>query len=171
MNIKRKNLLKEIGYNKSLIEISVKEWVKISKNIKLSEEFIIEFELYLIWDHVTLYQELTERVISECKDLIEWDILCERKVLSEEFIEKNSNELTWGMISGYQKMSDEFLIKHKDKINWIWYFTDRQASYEITKKFITKTNSRSTDHFNSSGLTQIQKNEINKMLELKHMFN
>jgi hypothetical protein len=170
MNIKRENLLKEIGYNKSLNEITEKQWDDISKNIELSEDFIIEFELYINWDHVTLCQELTERVISECEYLIDWDILCERKVLSEEFIEKHSDNLTWEMISAYQNLSDEFLIKHKEKINWIWYFTDKQASYEITKKFITKTHSRSTDHFNSSGLTQIQKNEINKLLNLKYMF-
>jgi hypothetical protein len=127
--------------------------------------------MFLYWEHITLYQELSDRVISECKHLIDWDIFSERKVLSEEFIDKYEDNLTWELISVYQKMSDEFLIKHKEKINWIWYFTDIKASYEITKKFITKTHSRSTDHFNSSGLTQIQKNEINKLLSLKHMFN
>ena len=170
MEQKRENLLKEVGINIPLENMTEKAWMRISKYEDLTEEFIIEFKMFLFWSNITLYSKLTNKILLECQHFIDWDILSESKDLSEEFIEEYADKLTWQLLSVFQKMSDEFLIKHKDKMIWVWYFKHQVASYPIVKKFITRTHFENVDQFNATGLTEIQKIEIDRLLKLKYMF-
>jgi hypothetical protein len=48
MNIKRENLLKEIGYNKSLDKASEMNWIYISKIINFQKSSLLNLECFYI---------------------------------------------------------------------------------------------------------------------------
>lgn len=69
-------------------------WNSISRNMKLTEEFMDIFKYYLNWDYVSVYQ-----------------------TLSEEFIEKHTTRVNWKSITQYQTMSLKFVKKHILKLD------------------------------------------------------
>jgi hypothetical protein len=80
------------------------------------------------------------------------------------------NELVWTDIASYQNLSDKFIIEFKDKIYWKFYFEDRNASFDIIKKFIFKTDFEDIEEFNIDHLNVSQIQEIEKLLKLKQIF-
>ena len=68
--------------------IKKEQWVDISAEQKLSEDFIREFKDYVSWFCISINQKLSEDFIREFKDYVDWGrILCHQS-LSEDFIKE-----------------------------------------------------------------------------------
>ena len=103
-------LNKELGTNyASLDKVN---WINVTRNIQLSEEFIREFQNKVNWKIISPYQNLSEDFIREFKDKVNWDY-----------------------ISKYQKLSPEFIKEFDlniDKNNWL-YKTTKFKKRQIVK--------------------------------------
>ena len=64
-------------------------WIAISCNQTLSEEFIREFQDKVNWYHISWKQKLSEDFIREFKDKVCWYHVSRGQKLSKEFIIKN----------------------------------------------------------------------------------
>jgi hypothetical protein len=67
-------------------------------------------------------------------------------------------------------MSEEFVEEFKEKIYWVSHFEEVCVDYAIIKKYIFRTDFKSTDEFKTSHLNKKQKHDIDKLLKLKHLF-
>ena len=95
------------------------------------------------------------------------------KLLFEIGIIKDENELKfqdWFEITGHAELSDAFLIEFQDYIFWTHYFNEKSVKYSIIKSFILKTNISNLSHFKTDHLTNNQKEDIRKLLDLKYLF-
>jgi hypothetical protein len=167
---KRQNLLKEIGVERLENELSISEWERISKSGKLLEGFIREFQEKLHWDTLSIYQKMSENFIREFIHKIDWFFISEYQQLSESFIREYSDKVDWYSISETHIFSDGFMEEFKENISWKKYFKENYVNYSIIKKYIFRTDIKSTEQFKSYHLSEAQKCEINKLLKLKHMF-
>ena len=68
-------------------------WNNISKNSKLTEEFIKEFKDKLNWNKISQYQKLSEKFIEEMKDYVVWSKIARYQTLSEGFKKEYKNKL------------------------------------------------------------------------------
>ena len=170
MNDYRQHLLKQIGITKSVSEIRLLEWCRISEHNVLSEEFIREFQGKLSWGAISEFQKLSEGFIREYKDKMFWYNVSKHQKLSEDFIREFQPTIRWVAVSEFQNLTDDFIIEFQDKILWDIYFQSQKASFNIMKKFLLKSNMKELVHFKSSHLTVEQKQAIEKMLKLKYMF-
>src|SRR5574344_2076628 len=93
------------------------DWYYISKNQKLSEEFIDKYNDKVYWGYISQYQKLSEEFIEKHYDKVYWCYISIYQTLSEEFIEKHKHKVDWGYISQFQKLSESFIEKHIDKVN------------------------------------------------------
>ena len=101
---------------------------------------------------------------------INWGTISRYAILSEEFIREFQNEVDWIWISRLQLLSDEFLLEFKDKIDWHQYFYNDNVSYLMTKKFLIRTGHKDLSYSSFSRLSKTQKQEIQKILDVKYMF-
>ena len=67
-------------------------------------------------------------------------------------------------------MSENFIIEFESKIEWEMYFYFQEASLQILKRFIFKTGFKETGNFKMNHLTETEKKELEKLLNLKYMF-
>ena len=118
-------LNEELGTNyESLDKVN---WEYISKNQKLSEDFIREFQDKVDWYYISRYQKLSEDFIREFQDRVDWEYISQYQKLSEDFIRKFPNNVKWYNISRYQKLSEDFINECKLKINkdnWLYKSTE-----------------------------------------------
>ena len=170
MNGKKRSLLKYIGIEKPVNEITSDEWNTISFADNLSEEFIREFKNEVFWDYISKHQNLSENFIIEFEGYVFWDYICKYQKLSEGFIREHQDKVDWDNISCYQKLPDDFLLEFNKMINWHCYFSTQVASYLIMRKFILKSYCDNIEHINNSKLNNAQKQEIDKLLSLKYIF-
>jgi hypothetical protein len=147
-------------------------WYLISKNQKLSEDFIREFEDFVDWDYISMHQKLSEDFIREFQHMLSWYAISSYQMISENFIREFHNEVNWFYISSNSNfvLSEKFLLDFKNKINWTFYFKYQAASFHIFKKFITKTEFTNIDQILISHLNNIQKEEIQKLIQFKNIF-
>ena len=89
---------------------------------------------------------------------------------NDEFIHEFFDKLDWSMISKVHKLSDELILKYNHLIEWDHYFLNNAVELPIIKKFITKTTFRYTHDFETSHLTSLQKQDIQRLLDFKYMF-
>ena len=118
---------KELNTNyASLDEV---DWYGISKDKKLSESFIREFQDEVDWYCISLYQKLSENFIREFKDKVDWIYISRYQKLSEYFIREFQNEVNWDCISYYQKLSDDFIDEFQDYLKDVkeesWLYKDK----------------------------------------------
>ena len=146
MNDYRQKLLAEKNIVIPENEITPKEWSSISKS-RLTEDFIREFQNQVDWVYISSYQRL-----------------------SEDFIREFEHKVDWVRISIHQILSDEFILEFRDSMDWDRYLFYQEASFSIIKKFIFKTEYAHIDKIKHSHLSDVQKQEIEKMLALKYMF-
>jgi hypothetical protein len=107
-------------------------WVCISMDQKLSEEFIGKYQDKVCWQYISAYQKLSEDFIEKHADKINWKHISAYQKLSEEFIDKYQDKVNWGCISGYQKLSKSFRKKHNVKIpynDWLYTSTEDKINY------------------------------------------
>ena len=139
----KKNVIKEIKkiiasrkLNCTVNEFENKaNWIHVSTDEKLSEDFIREFKDKVIWHYISWYQKLSEDFIKEFKDKVIWEsISCDQK-LSENFIREFKDYVNWDSISFYQKLSEDFIREFKNKIDWISISCEQNLSEDFIRKF------------------------------------
>lgn len=105
-------------FNTNFSSLEDVDWVYISKNNKLSESFMREFQDDIDWFWVSIKQTLSEDFIREFQDEVDWYSISEYQKLSEDFIREFKDEVDWYCISQKQTLSKEFLREFKDMIAW-----------------------------------------------------
>jgi hypothetical protein len=95
-------------------------WYKICK-IKnlLSEEYIIEFKLYIIWSDICKYQKLSIIFMHQYNQHLDFDKICQYQHLTEMFIDTYKNKINWEKIYKYQmnNLSDYFILINFNKFS------------------------------------------------------
>ena len=77
-------LNKELGTDyKSLDKV---DWRMVSKNHKLSEDFIREFQDKVAWTSISRKQKLSESFIREFENKVAWEYILKHQKVSEDFI-------------------------------------------------------------------------------------
>lgn len=108
------------------------DWKIISKDYKLSEDFMREFKNKLDWYNLSIYQSFSESFIEEFKRRVNWDFISIHQKLSEEFILKYKKKLNLKLVSGSQVLSEDFIKKFKYQVDW-----ERISAYQsLSEKFI-----------------------------------
>jgi hypothetical protein len=171
MSIYRQKLLKEINITKRAENLSKCEWIDISRNKGLTEEFIREFQDEVSWIDISTLT-ISLEFIREFQEQVKWYNICQCQVLTEDFIREFQDRVFWDYISTNQKVSDEFLLEFNNKIHWNWYFKVRKISFWLIKKLIFKGKLKKIDYneLNIKHLTENQKMDIYKMLTMKQIF-
>jgi len=110
-----------------------RNWFYICQQCILSESFIREFENYVDWSDITLFQKLSEEFIIEFldKDKFDWCNVCVYQRLSEDFIRKFQDKVNWYCISQYQSLSKEFVAEFVNKISFEAILANNKISKEI----------------------------------------
>jgi hypothetical protein len=188
----RKLLLKQHNIIKKEEDISQYDWLMISETISLSEELIIEFKKEVNWPRISAYQTLSEEFIRLYSDLIIWEQLSKNHTLSESLIRGNIHKINWREVSNNHCISEEFIRDFQDKVFWPFIskrnsysidflnefhqkidwnvFFQFQDNFSIMKKFIVNTTFKSVDEFYTVHLSTSQKNDLQKILNMKNLF-
>jgi hypothetical protein len=101
----------------------------------------------------------------------QWFLTSRYTPLTEEFIREFADKLDWAEISRKYEFCDNFLIEFKNHILWDTFLIYRPVGFSILKEVILKTKFRSIDLIFPGPTTDEQKKEIQKILDLKYMFN
>jgi hypothetical protein len=99
-----------------------------------------------------------------------WSTISAHPNLSEEFIREFSDKLDWMVLSQKQKFTDEFILEFKHLVDLEFCFIFNKVRFSIIKKYIPKTTFRCIYDFNSSHLSDIQKKEIQRLIDFKKLF-
>ena len=114
------------------------QWVDISVEQKLSEDFIREFKDKVDWEWISRNQKLLESFIREFKDYVDWEWISENQKLSKSFIREFQNEVCWEWISESQKLSESFIREFQDKVDWYWVSINQKLSESFIREFQDK---------------------------------
>lgn len=110
-------------------------WVYVSKNKKLSENFIRKHSEHVSWPFICKYQKLTTNFITKFSDKVVWRKISRYQNLSEEFITKFSDKVVWRKISRYQNLSEECIRKFSDKVVWKHITVYQKLSQDFIREF------------------------------------
>jgi hypothetical protein len=99
-----------------------------------------------------------------------WPFISKVPNLGELFIREFANKLDWNNVSSIQSFSNDFLLEFGSSIVWDNYFLYNSVDYLIIKKFLPKTKFHLLNDFESSHLTDVQKQEIQRLLNVKNLF-
>ena len=109
MNEYRQKLLKEIGIKISESNLSYEDWLIISSNGKLSEEFMREFKQKIHWRVTYIHQTISDDFLIELQDTMNWSyyfILAKPSfTIAKKFITKTN-----------PRYFDSFNLSHFDDI-------------------------------------------------------
>ena len=100
----------------------------------------------------------------------DWFNLSFNGKLSTKFIYEFEEDLSWYHISMNNNVTEDVLREFNDRINWYCYFEECESSFSIIKSYITKTKFRTIDDFFTAHLSILQKQEIQRVLDLKYLF-
>ena len=134
----------EISSNPNLTEEFIEkhagevDWKCISEYQKLSEEFIERHADEVNWARISRYQKLSKEFIERHADEVDWIWISECQKLSEKFIERHAYEVDWECISEYQKLSEEFIEKHARIVDWYWISMYQKLSEEFIERHADK---------------------------------
>lgn len=95
------------------------DWVAISNQENLSEDFIREHKDKVNWHSISLQKGLSEAFIEEHMELLDWRLVSMSQTLSESFIIKHKKHVQWETISYYQQLSEPFIIKHFKELDFL----------------------------------------------------
>ena len=123
--------IRKLAHNKDICL----DWSSISKNQRLSNDFIYEFRNNVDWDMISRHQELSETYIRVFKDRVNWYLVSRYQTLSENFILEFSDRVNWEMITRYQSLSEDCILNNYRKVVWYWIIND---SNKYSKEFIEK---------------------------------
>jgi hypothetical protein len=100
-----KNAMTEEEVRRKIKDIEYINWIEVSTNVKLSEDFIKEYARNVWWIYISKYQALSEELIREYTDKVWWTYISEHQTLSNEFILKHIDVL------------DPYLLLENNKLN------------------------------------------------------
>ena len=121
--------------NRHLISLDEINWIIVSRNIQLSEEFIREFQDKIDWYYISEYQKLSEDFIRKFQDKVDWGYISICQKLSENFIREFQNKVNWDFISQYQKLSKDFIREFQNKVNWDNISKYQKLSEDFIREF------------------------------------
>ena len=117
-------------------------WASISAYGRLSEEFIREFEDYILKGHLIKCQDLSEELLEyllvKYDSFIDWDDVPYYQKMSERLIERFQSKMNWIYVSTYQKLSKEFILKHQNKICWGCVIENQNLPADFILEFAPK---------------------------------
>ena len=122
------------------------------------------------WDIVSEYQSFSIDFTLDFKEKIDWFSFSLNENITEEIIQKFTDYVEWEEVSKRQNLTNLFVTENKDKVHWNRYFVYQKADFEMYKKFITKTTYKKVEEFKNAHLSRLQKQEIQKILDLKYLF-
>jgi hypothetical protein len=73
------------------------DWKCISKDQKLSEDFIREFQHKVDWKYISRWQTLSEKFIREFQHKVDWKYLPKYQKLSKKFIREFQRKICQGI--------------------------------------------------------------------------
>ncbi|MBW3020320.1 hypothetical protein KY334_03410 [Candidatus Woesearchaeota archaeon] len=114
------------------------DWNDLSRDYKLLEDFIIEFQYLVNWKCISISQKLSEDFIKKFAYYVDWDYISKYQVLSENFIREYKNKLNWYCILIYQKLSEEFFLEFESKLLDKDYFKEccRNKNFNNIKHYL-----------------------------------
>jgi hypothetical protein len=169
MNKNEAIFIERLKVKKTISEMDRMDWLEVSKNKVLSEDFIREFQDKVDWGMISIHSKLSEDFIREFSEKVEWFYISFHSILSENFIREFQNKVYWSFISRHH-LSDDFVEEFKDRVDWKIYFEENRTSFDIIKKFIFKTDLENTKDFETAHLNNTQIQEIEKLFKLKKIF-
>jgi hypothetical protein len=92
------------------------DWYNLDVNIKLTEDFLRQYNKDIHWGWVSSRQVLSEEFLHEFKDNIDWDIAMVYQTVSEQFIIDHKEYLNRYHVSKFQVLSNEFILNN---IDWL----------------------------------------------------
>lgn len=99
-----------------------------------------------------------------------WSRISSHRKMNDEFIREFADNLNWGDICSTKRLSDEILLEFGERIPWNIYLRHFSVPFNILKKFITKSSIRSLDYVATYTLSDLEKEEIQRVLDFKYMF-
>lgn len=94
-------------------------WIDISNNEQISEDFVREHADKLHWRYLSINTSVSESLLKEMEHRIsDWGFLSSYRTLSEDFIHHYKDKLNWHGISGSQPLSFSFIKEHISYINF-----------------------------------------------------
>jgi hypothetical protein len=130
----------EDSIRKAQDQLTEDDWKNISKNQKLSEDFIREFQDKVNWNMISIYQKLSEDFIREFQDKVNWYFISQNQKLSEKFIREFQDKISWTNIFCNQKLSEDFIREFQDKVNWYHISCNQTLSENFIREFQDKVN-------------------------------
>jgi hypothetical protein len=115
-------------------------WLWISINQTLSEDFIREFRDRVNWLWISRKQNLSEDFIREFQDRVDWDSISRNQTLSEDFIREFQNRVKWGTISYNQNLSEDFIREFRDRVKWLLISRKQNLSEDFIREFQNRVN-------------------------------
>lgn len=106
------------------------EWNSISKNNKISLNFIREFYMLVNWDIVSVRNDINEEFIIEFEKKVNFKKINTKK-LSIEFIRRYRHFLNWDILSTH--ISEKYYYEFQSYINW-----DIISEKDIDEDFVGK---------------------------------
>lgn len=132
-----KALRKFSEYAESLYENNSRSfWYSVSRNQKLSEDFIRDYSEKLNWEYITSSQELSEDFVIEFSDKIYWYDYSANKKLSKRILEKCTKKISWSSFFRYN-VADEYIFSkyQKEVLKNMWYVCEYQ---KLPESFMRK---------------------------------
>ena len=111
------------------------DWNGISRDQRLSEPFIREFQDKVNWFGISWHQRLSEPFIREFKDKVNWRIISRDQRLSEDFIREYQDQVHWQGISEYQRLSEPFIREYQDHVDWEYISWYQRLSEPFIREF------------------------------------
>lgn len=97
------------------------DWIQISNQPNLSEDFLEENAQHVTWYYVVCNHTLSETLMDKVFHQLcwfKWKELYQNRVFSDTFLEKYKDDIDWGTISYYQTLSEDFIAKYKAWVDW-----------------------------------------------------
>ena len=114
-------------------------WKLISLFHRLDEKFIINFQDYIVWNYINLYNyHFSEPFIVLFQDKLDWTWIGSRQQLSIPFIRHFKDKLNWDVVSQYQLLNEACINEFADKVNWDYIFLYQWLSKKFKHKHKAK---------------------------------
>lgn len=114
-------------------------WFLVSRNQRLSNEFILEYIDFLNIDQISISQNLSEDTLRKiCHRFTEndWRNISSKQKLSEKFMRDFFDKFHKNTLCMKQEFSIKFLKDYSEKINWYYIGHNKHTTEAIIYKFI-----------------------------------
>ncbi len=117
-------------------------WAPLSASGVLTEDLIIMFEDYIVWDYITLTNP-TDEFLMRYKDMIKWYNI---NFTNVERYEQYSDYVDWKFISYNFELTEDFIRRNHDKLDWEHLSMHQTLSKTLINDFNDKVNHDSIEY-------------------------